>query len=135
MGQVQLQGALIGGPPSGGEVFPAALFNVPLKLRTDPKGFGAATGILQRTITSAVAYVQLADVGANGTVTQANTLYLKSAGPIDVRLTCDDGVGGNVVSEYQQDGMSLLEFSDVKFLKMVEVRGSAQIEFFASGTR
>ena len=135
MGQVQLQGALVGGPPSGGEVFPAALFNVPLKLRTDPKGFGAATGVLQRTITSALVYVQLLDVGTGGSVTQANLLYLKSAGPLDVKLTCDDGVGGDVVSEFQIDGMNLQEFSDVRFLKKVEVRGSAQIEFFASGTR
>lgn len=135
MGQVQLQGALIGGPPSGGEVFPAAIFNVPLKLRTDPKGFGAATGVLQRTVTSPTVYVTLTGVGSGDTVTQGNTLYLKSAGPLDVRVTCDDGVGGDVVSEFQIDGMTFTEYSDLRYLKKLEVKGSAQIEYFVSGTR
>ena len=135
MGQVKINGALIAGPPQGGDVFPAALMNVPLRLRTTPKGFGAATGILHRTIMAGgpAEYVTLADIGVGSTVERATLLYLKSSGPLDVRLTCDDGLGGDVVSEFQQDGLSLVEFTDLKHLKKVDLRGSAQIEFFACG--
>jgi len=135
MGQVRIDGALLAGPPQGGDVFPSALMNVPLRLRTSPKGFGSATGILHRTIMSngPTEYVTLADIGDGSTVERATLLYLKSSGPLDVRLTCDDGLGGNIVSEYQQDGFSLLEFTESKHLKRVELRGSAQIEFFACG--
>lgn len=134
MGQLNLSGALIGGPPSGGETFPGATFSVPLRLRTDPKGFNSATGVLQRQIATAPGvYVTFGEVGTGASVPKANTLYMKSNGPVLVRLTTDDGLGGSVVAIVPLNGAMLVEFDDTKFLKLLEASGSALVEYFASG--
>lgn len=135
MGQINLSGALIGGPPSGGETFPAATFSVPLRLRSDPKGYNAATGVLQQQVSTAPGvYVTLTGIGTGSTVTKANTFYLKSSGPVLLRLTTDDGLGGSVVAVLPVDGLAgPIEFDATKFLKLAEVSGSAQLEYFASG--
>lgn len=135
MGQIDLQGALIGGPPSGGDTFPASTFSVPLRMRTTPKGFGVATGVLTRLVASPAAFVALSGVGSGDTVTQADVLYFKPSGPVDLRLTTDDGVGGNVVAVVPIDGITMIEFPTSKFLKLLEVQGSATVEYFASGQR
>jgi len=134
MGQLNLSGSLIGGPPTGGETFPAASFTVPLRLRTDPKGFNAATGVLTQQISTAVGvYATLAPIGSGGVVTKADTLYFKSNGPVLVRITTDDGVGGSVVAIVPCDGLMMLEPGSLKYIKLVEVSGNALIEYFASG--
>lgn len=134
MGQINMQGALIGGPPAGSETFPASVFSAPLRLRTDPKGFNAATGVLQQQIATAVGvYAALPAIGTGGVVTKGNTFYFKSNGPVLLRLTTDDGVGGNVVAVLPINGLHIVEFDDTKFLKLAEVSGSALIEYFASG--
>jgi hypothetical protein len=133
MGQIDLQGALTGGPPSGGDTFPAAVFTAPLRFRSNPKGFGVATGVLTQIVASPAVYLTLPGVGTGGVVTKADTFYLKSSGPIDLRLTTDDGAGGDVVSVVPCDGLHLSEFPTSKFLKLIEVQGSATIEYFASG--
>jgi hypothetical protein len=107
---------------------------MPLRLRTDPKGYNAATGILQQQIaTAAGVYVTLATVGTGGVVTKADTLCLKTNGPVLLRLTTDDGLGGSVVAILPIDGMATLEFNSNRYLKLAEISGSALIEYFASG--
>lgn len=135
MGQLDLQGALIGGPPTGGDVFPASTFAVPLRLRTIPKGFGVATGVLTRQVNSPSVFTTLSGIGANDTVTQADVLYFKASGPVALQLTTDDGLGGDIVATLSCDGLVLMEFPTSNFLKGLEVRGSATVEYFASGQR
>jgi len=125
---------MVAGPPSAGETFPGTVASVPLRLRTDPKGFNSATGVLQRQIqTNPGVYVTLGEVGASGSVPKANTFYIKSGGPLTLRITTDDGVGGSVVAVVPIDGFNFFEFDTTKFLKLAEVSGSALIEYFASG--
>ena len=134
MGQITLSGALLGGPPAGGESFPSSTFSAPLALRSNPKGYNAATGVLQRQVTTAVGvYSALSGVGATDTVTKGNTLYLRSNASLLVRLTTDDGIGGSVVAVLPVSGLCILEFDDSKYLKLIEVSGSALIEYLVSG--
>lgn len=134
MGQITLSGAFIGGPPAGGETFPGTTFSAPLALRTNPKGFGAATGVLQRQVSTAVGvYATLSGVGATDTVTKGNTLYLKSNGNLLLRLTTDDGLGGSVVAVNPVSGFVFVEFDETKYLKLLEVSGNALIEYFVCG--
>ena len=134
MGQITLSGALLGGPPAGGETFPGTTFSAPLALRTTPKGFNSATGVLQRQVSTAVGvYVTLGGVGAADCVTKGNTLYFKTNATVLLRLTTDDGIGGSVVAVLPVNGFCLLQFDDSKYLKLVEASGSALIEYLVSG--
>jgi hypothetical protein len=133
MGQINVTGALVAGPPASGEVFPGASSNIPLSLASNPKIAGVMTGCLTRLIASPGGFVTLSGVGATDTVTHGDTLYLKCDAELSVRLTQDDGLGGNVVSTLFLSGANLLEFSPTKFLKLLEVKGTATIEYFVSG--
>lgn len=133
MGQINLQGSLSGGPTSASsDAFPAATINIPLSLRSSPKGFGCATGVLQRQI-AASSFVVLAEVGPGGSVVKANFLYLKCNGPVLLRCTFDDGLGGDIVAVEPVNGLVVKEVDDSKFLKTVEVQGNALLEYFACG--
>ena len=134
MGQLSLSGALVGGPASGGTTFPGSTISIPLALRTNPKGFNAATGVLQRQIQTALGvFVALNEIGPNGSVQKADTIYLNSNGPLTVRYTTDDGLGGSVVAVLPVSGYTMIELDSTRFCKLLEVSGSALIEYFASG--
>jgi hypothetical protein len=102
-----------------------------LSTKNESKGYGQATGVLSRTISSPSAFIDLGEPG--NAVTKATFLYLKSDAPLDVRLTTDDGSGGDVVAVVPVEGLCLLEFSSSKHLKLLEVQGSGRLEYFVSG--
>lgn len=131
MGQVTIDGAITGGPPQGGTGFPGAVFNARLSLSQNPKSYTVATGILLMSVNSAGAFVAVPGVGT--TVTKADTLYLRCDDALEVRTTTDDGAGGDVVSVSVLQGLMVQEFPTLKFLKLLEVKGVASLEFFASG--
>ena len=135
MGQVRLDGTLQAGPPNG--VAPTqdrSILTTALALKggAGSKPFQVATGILELNIINS-SYQALPGVGAAPAVTHADTLYFFSNSPILLQLTTDDGAGGNVLSVLPVDGLLILEFNASRFLKLVEVLGQAQIEYFASG--
>lgn len=133
MGQINLQGSLNGGPAAASsDAFPGSTLNIPISLRSSPKGFNAATGVLQRQV-AASSYLTLHEVGSDGSVTKANTFYIKSNGPILLRCTFDDGSGGNIIAVEPINGIIIKEVDDTKFLKRVEVQGNSLIEYFACG--
>ncbi len=132
MGQVSLSGALQGGPAGAAESsFPAASLLIPLKLSADPKGFQQASGVLTRVLTDANVFVELGPVGRD--VPRANLLYIKASGNYRLRLTFDNGMGGDVVVTSDQTGFYLAEYPATLFVKKVEVAAAATIEYFASG--
>ena len=134
MGQLRLSGSLDAGPPtSTSESFPASSFSVPLRFRENTKGFSPATGVLTRRLASPGAFVPLQGVGATDTVTKGTFLYLKSDGLIELRLTTDDGVGGSVVAVLPPSGFFMIELDSTKFLKLLEARGTAVLEYFICG--
>lgn len=135
MGRVNVTGVVEGGPDSAAAgVFPSARFTAPLALRdTSGKSFDAATGVLTRTINSPSAFVPLDGVGPNATVTQGNFLYLKSDGQLDIRITHDDGSGGQTVVIVPVHGVFIQEFPTTKSLELLEAQGSGKIEYLVTG--
>lgn len=135
MGQVSLSGVLTAGPTGTGDaVFPAATFTTPLGLLNGTaKQFGVATGILTRNLNSTGAFVTLDGVGAAATVTQGSFLYFKADGAIDLRITTDDGAGGQDVVVVPVHGLAILEFSTTKPLELLEAQGAARLEYLVAG--
>ncbi len=134
MGVLRLAGSIDAGPPSStSESFPASSFSVPLRFRENTKGFSVATGVLTRNLASPGAFVALQGVGPTDSVTKGTFLYLKSDALIDVRVTTDDGVGGSVLAIIPPSGFVLLELDATKFLKLLEAKGTARLEYFVCG--
>ena len=134
MSSINLTGALIAGPSSGGETFPGSSLTVPLSFVDGAKTAGAATGILTKTVASpSPAYAALSGVGPAETVTQGSFLYFKGRGSFVLRLTTDDGSGGTVVTMVPVQGMLMIEFPTIRALELLEVQGSGLIEYFVSG--
>lgn len=130
MGQIVLSGNLQGGPPAGGDTFPSAEFRTALKLSSSPKGFQQATGILTRLFTDPATFVAIGSIPAD--VPRVNFLYIRCDGNFQLRLTQDDGSGGDVVYTMQCRGLFLSEFPDANFVKLVEIAASGKIEYLAS---
>lgn len=134
MGQIDLSGSLTAGPPSAGSGFPSASEVIGLQLLSSPKSSGVATGALVRTIAVAdPTWLALSGVGATDTVTKCDTLVVRCTSSLLFRLTTDDGAGGDVVSIVPIQGLLLLEFPADKFLKLLEVQGTGQLQYFVSG--
>lgn len=131
MGKVVVTGSIIASPEGSGS-FPTSVLNVALALaQVSGKGFTAGTGILRRAIASPSAFVTLE--GVPGTVAQAGFLYVRCDSPIDLRLTYDDGAGGDTVSVVPVHGPLLQEMPAAKFLKLLEAQGTAAIEYMLTG--
>jgi len=123
-------GGTFGGGCSGG----AADTTYSLGLGSCPKLATAAlgTGPSTRSINSSGAFVALE--GAGTSVLRADFLYLHSNATVDIRLTVDDGSGGDVVLDpIPHRGLLIKEFPAEKYLKLVEVKGVAQIAYLVSG--
>lgn len=136
MGQVSLTGTLTAGPGAvtGAGQFPSAQATAQLGLRVEPSPFSAATGILQFSLDSAGAFVQLGGVDETiGPVKKCTLLYLRAPSAIQIRITRDDGLGGDLVTTEDHQGLFVKEWPDDKFVKLVEAKGVSLIEYFASG--
>lgn len=133
MGQVRLDGAFVVGPPSvSGGSFPSAQIITQLAMRDGSvKLFDAASGVVQQQIdVDAPSYVTLS---AASVVARGDLLYLRSDSAIVLRITRDDGVGGDVVILVPVHGLLILEFQETLFMKLLEAQGSALIEYFVAG--
>jgi|WetSurMetagenome_2_1015567.scaffolds.fasta_scaffold351829_2 hypothetical protein len=135
MGQVELSGSLTFGPANGGTgTFPSSQDTVQLELNPSPKTYGCASGTLSRQISSPSSYATLSGVGASDCVVQATTLYFRCDSQVLLRFTCADPAGGsNIVSIVPVQGTVVHEFPNNGYLKLLEVLGSARIEYAVSG--
>lgn len=134
MGALALEGSLLAGPPGCGGTFPTASLAEQLALYTSPKPYQAATGVLSRTVNSPAAFVPLNALGVAGDVTQCDFLYLKSDGPLILRMVQDDGSGsGTITYDMPIQGLVLLEFPSAQPLLGISVKGTARIAYLLSG--
>lgn len=134
MGQVQISGTLQGGPPTGGNVFPAAQFITPLTLSSSPKSFQSASGILTKLLSDTGTFVELSAIGTGKDVPRANTVYIRADGDFQLRITQDDGTlnpGTPVVIVCK--GLFVMEVPDNRAILLLEVAASCKLEYFASG--
>jgi hypothetical protein len=137
MGQLQIGGALSGGPltVSDGQ-FASASFLCALSFQQgSTKGSGAASGAITRQLASPSSYALLQGVGADSSVLQGNTLYFKSDGPVLLRITCDDGSGGDAVSILPVSGLLVFEVDPNQFIKALACQGTAALEYLVSGDK
>lgn len=136
MGQVTITGSLEAGPPGASEAFPGMRASAPVSTRQSPKTFAVATGVLSRSVNVASpAWGVLQGVGATDTVTKGDTLYLKVDQLVFIRMTVGDGAGGQTVLDpVPVAGVFIMEFdSSSRSLELLEVQGTARIEYFVSG--
>ena len=134
MGTVSFQGEIEARPQIVSDTtFPGGRTDISLILTPTAKQAGVMTGVALRTISSPLAYVALTGVGASDTVTQANFLYLRTNAPMLVRLTFEDGANPDIVAIVPVFGVFVYEVDVSRYLKLVEVLGSGQVEWFASG--
>lgn len=134
MGQLNLNGQILAGPPqSGGNGFPAASFNVPLQTLQTPKGFQVGTGVLTQIVNSPSAFVPLNGVATDAAVTQGDFLYLKVNAAVILRITTDDGAGGTNIVEVPVHGVIIMEFPTLNALEVLEVQGTGTVEYLVTG--
>lgn len=137
MGQIVIQGSLTGGPPQQGVGFPQAIFTTQLATTPSPKPFSAASGVLTRRVSQvSPGFTVLTGVGADDTVVRGDTLYLRSNSQVLLRISQTDPLnpGGPVlVRELYVSGLFVCEFPPASPLVLLEVQGSATIEYCCSG--
>jgi hypothetical protein len=128
MGTVNLEGSLSAGSGSGDCTFPSMAATA--TLNTSPKSYQNATGTLVRLVASPVAYAVLSGVGVADTVTECDFLYLRTNASVLVRVTQSASTKVLTVS-----GTLIIEPPTATPITLVEVQGSATVEYFASGQR
>ncbi len=135
MGVLSLEGNLLAGPPTvSSESFPGGRIDIPLRLLEGRMTFDVATGILPRRLASALSFAPLQGVGPTDTVRKGAFLYFKSDQAIDLRITTDDGLGGDVLTVLPAVRLIVgMQFDPTKFLKLLEGKGLAQLEYFICG--
>lgn len=137
MGQVAINGTLIGGPVQVGAGFPQAIFTTPLSTSVVPKAFSAASGVMQRRIAVASpSFATLQGVGTGDAVERGDLLYLRSDAQLLLRLSQTDPLaplGPPLVRELFTVGLVIVEFPASSPLVLLEAQGSATIEYAITG--
>lgn len=108
---------------------------------TIPLGFGsccsrpaaASAWVPSQAVASPGSFVALPNVGPTATVKQADFLYLRANAAVELRLTTDDGAGGQTVTTLPPTDFLMMTFSATRPLELLEVRGSATIAYLVSG--
>jgi len=133
---VELSGSIDGGPTQvTDQSSPTATFSARLGLNAGNKTYSAATGVLVRQLASPSSYTTLDGVGSGKTVSKGTFLYVRSVGgPLTLRLTTDDGSGGDVVAVVPIQGPMIIEFPDSNPLKLLEAKGSIGLEYLVTGS-
>ncbi len=127
MSNVVLSGSITAGPV-GSSGFPAGVASFAIGTTPDPKGFTvSASGV--KLLNSPSSFQALPGLGTGQDVTNADFLYLKANSSVVVRIT----QAGGSVQLITIQGTLILEFPATAYLNLVEVEGSATLEYFISG--
>lgn len=130
MGQLVLSGSLSVGPAtSSPNVVPSASAVVQLFFANGSKASNVTTGSTSKVLNSPSAFVALGGIGTNEDVTTADFLYLNATAPILVELTTQD----SAVNVVACAGPTMLNVNPANMIVGVRLKGSATIEYFASG--
>lgn len=116
--------------------FPVSAVDIPLAFLPSPKTAPVNTGKVVRNLVgggTGASYVTLRGVGSSDSVTKGTLLYLRTVTQGLVRMTTDDGSGGDVVAVLPIRGLLVLEFDPTRFLKLLEADFGGTIEYAVSG--
>lgn len=137
MGQVAINGTILGGPVLVGSGFPQAIFTTTLATSPNPKPFSSASGVLtQRVSQAAPGFLTLGGVGPSAAVTRGDLLYLRSDAQLLLRISQVDPLnpaGPALAREMYVSGLVVLEFPSSSPLVLLEAQGSATIEYLITG--
>lgn len=134
--QLQLNGSLVVAPPMVTDTtFPESTSTISLTCTPSPKPSQVCSGAKQRNANSPNAFITLSGVGPADDVTQADTLYFRCRSPMQIRLTFYNPINPSapVVSVTPVNGTYFAEYPQNQYLTLLEVQGSGQIEYLASG--
>ena len=134
-GQTVLDGTITSGPPTVTDTtFPSSVNTVTLRTAPWPKGYNCNTGTKLRTVNSPGAFVTLDGVGTNHDVPAADFLYLRCDNEVLLRITQRMGAGpATQVATFYHVGPLVKQSSTTNPIVLVEVQGSATIEYQAEG--
>lgn len=137
---IQIVGTVTLGPPGGvcEGSFPGASLQMQFGIGA---GCGPCSGLPAPVsaygtpyINSPGSYVALPGIGAGGLVAKVNTLYMKTQALLLLRLTFLVPSSSNlVVADIPLNGPWVQTFPDSHELVLLEVKGTANIEFLATG--
>jgi hypothetical protein len=131
-GNAQLSGELVVNPGIDAGSFPAGISNVPLSLLPCSKPFVVSTGDQVANVNN-VSLAPVGGVGASGPVTNAHTLYLRTAAPMKVQLTLNNDGSGTTTETLNVNGTLLIETATGYEVQGVEVLGVGVLEYLAIG--
>jgi hypothetical protein len=128
---VTVEGTLLAGAPSAScEKFPGVLLNTTFELTPANKVAKAST-YQARELASPGSFVTLDGIGTGKAVSQATFLYLRTKGPLTLRITMAGSP--DVVSVVDVEGLFIHELPSLKYIKLLEAQGTGVFEYFASG--
>lgn len=132
--QAVLTAQLVTGPATSGDAgFPTGVANFTFGLNPPQKSYEVDAGKVAK-FNSPSAFVVLSGIGATEAVTQARLLYLRVIVPVEIRLTFQDpGGGADIVSVEPLEGVKLAEYPANGYLKLLEIKGSGSVEYYAAG--
>ena len=131
MGQaISVSGTIITGQLGAGDcAFPNAVTNLVLQVPQVP---APASFYSQKQVT-APAFAALDGIGSGKAVTKAVFLYLRTNGPVQLRITQQPDSGPDVPAIEWVDGTVMKKVPANNYIKLVEILGTATVEYLAAG--
>lgn len=140
MGVTQLDGTLTIGPANQMDgCFPSSSASLVLQTKPNPKQANVSTSTQKRSVSvPSPNWQTLSGIGPTDTVTQADFLYFRCDAQVKLRLSTTDPAnpgGAAIVSILPVFGLVLWEFPPSNgCLLLLEIQGSATVEYAASGS-
>lgn len=134
--QVQISGTLIAGPTEVSEsTFPSGETSIPFVGTPNPRSYNVDTGKDVARVNSPSSFATLSGIGENATVPQANFLYLRCDVQVQVRVTQLVPSSTPTTATISVKGLLILEPPPGSEITLVEIQGSATVEYYACGVQ
>jgi hypothetical protein len=114
--------------------FPSGVTTIPFGLNPPQKQFNVDTGVMRSMVNSPSSYSALGGIGPASDVSQATTLIVRTQVQMLIRMTFANPAGGSdIVSVEPISGTKMCEYPANGYLKLLEVQGQGQLEYYACG--
>lgn len=134
MAVLRLAGSIIAGPVGTEGSLPAGVTTIAVSTALSQKPVAAQ--YRSGGPVTAPAFAPVLGIGSTADVKKCDFLYFKCDAPMSLRLTTADPAGGaDVVAVVPVHGLVVLEFPSNGWLKVLELKGSGNIEVFASSAQ
>jgi hypothetical protein len=128
VGAINLAGALIVGPDTSNTGFPGNETSIPLIASNNDYAV-SDTGLMN--VASDDDYIPVPGVSEDGPVTNARLLYVRTNGALLIRITTP--TAADTPQVLPVNGLLLMEFPEADPLQLLEVKGTARLEYLVAG--